>query len=129
MKNKVFSKKTAEQKRRYLGAALKYITEGALDDGMIGQILPKVAIHEQYTVTMFPGYRAFQKAVAHAQTGKVRTSAVFSRSNGGMAAVVITPLKLAGETNSRRAIYIHAPLQQAGKGRKNGQNTQRTYSI
>lgn len=129
LKNKEFMKKTAEQKRQYLGDALRYISDGALDERTIGRILHKVSIHEQYTVAMFSAYPAFQRAVAHAQSEKVRSSAIFSRSSGGAAAVVITPLKSAGEPSGKRLIYIHSPARHRRKGGKYEQTVKRTYSL
>jgi len=118
LKNKVFMRKTGEEKRRHLSAALKYTTGGALDDGTIRRILPKVDIHRQYTVSAFSDSRAFQEAVARTQTEKVLMSAVFSRTGNGTAAVVITPLKSADPKKSKRVIYIYTPILYAGKGAK-----------
>ena len=110
LKNKVFAKKTVLQKRQHLSSTLKYITGGALDDAMIGRIMHEVAIHEQYTVSMYPNYDAFNRAVSRAQAGRVRTSTVYSRNNAITVVAVITPLRSAKTRNSRRAIYILAPL-------------------
>lgn len=129
LKNKVFMQKTAEQKRQYLSAALRYISGGALDDGMIGRILPKISIQEQYTIVAISAYPAFQKAIARAQIGKVRTSTIFLRNKGGAVVVVITPMKSADASIVRRLILIHAPQQNMRKGCTYGQARQRTHSL
>lgn len=110
MKNKVFMQKSTEQKRRYLCDVLGHVGGGVLDRRTIGRILPKVAINKQYAISAFSDNLSFQEAVARAQIGKVRMSVVYSRTAHGATAVVITPLGHAGSKNSKRVIYIHAPI-------------------
>ena len=118
LKNKVFMKKSAGEKRRRLYAVLEHIAGGSLDDVMIGLIIPKVAIHRQYTISAFSDNLAFQKAIARAQTGNSLLSVVYSRAGNGTVAVVITPRKQDNGTKNTRAIYIYSPKLYYRKGVK-----------
>ena len=116
MKNRVFRRKSAEEKRNYLAAVLKHSSGGALDDAAIRRILPNVSIHRQYTVSSFTDNQAFQEAIAHAQTGRTLLSTVFSQADRQPFAVVITPLEQATSMKSLRAIYIFTPNLSYRKG-------------
>ena len=118
MKNKVFTRKTAAEKRRHLSSVLRYAAGGALDDDMIGRILPKVAIHRQYTVSAYSDRLAFQQAVAHARTGNAPLSVVYARSGRGPVTAVITPRETGDVNKSKRAIYICLPNLSYRKGVK-----------
>ena len=109
LKNKLFKLKSAEEKRRRLAAVLRNISGGALDDAMIGRILPIVSIHEQYAVSAFSSNRMFQEAVARSQTGDALLTVVVSRAGRKQAAAVIAPLKQAGSKTCQRAIYVYTP--------------------
>lgn len=119
LKNKAFTRQTNEEKRQHLSAVLKHVTSGSMDDEMIRRILPKVAIHKQYTVSAFSSLRAFQEAVARAQMGSIKHSVLFSQAWYGPIAVIITPLKTNEMKKGRRAIYIYAPNRFVRKGALN----------
>ena len=78
VKNSEFKSKTAEEKQRHLVAVLMDKSGGALDDAMIGYILPKVSIHSQYIVSEFSDNKEFQDAIASAQAGTALLSVVYS---------------------------------------------------
>ena len=118
MRNQTFTKKTADEKRRHLASVLRNGTCGALDDGMIGRILPIVFIHKQYAISVFSDNRTFLESVARAQTGKSKLSIVSSPARHGPVAAVVAPVKASGAKNRRWAICVYAPGRQDKKGGK-----------
>ena len=125
LKNTVFMQKTAEEKRKHLAAVLRYAAGGSLDDEMIGRILPKVAIHRQYTVSAFTEDLAFQEAISHAISERAQISIVYSRIGCSTVAVVIEPRESAAQ--NKWAIFIYSPnpyfrkgMEQWARASKNG---------
>lgn len=116
MKNRIFTQMSAAEKRKILTTVLRNTSNGVLDDGMIGRILPIVSIHKQYTVAAFSNKKAFHEAVARTQTGKGQLSVISSRNGYGRTIAVVTPLRATGPKKHRRAIFIYAPDQYYKKG-------------
>ena len=118
LNNKTFRSIPADDKRRYLAAVLKNSTGGALDDGMIGRIMPNVSIHNQYRVSVYTNERSFWDAVYDAFTGKNLLSVVFAPNKQAPAAAIISPEKAIEPGRGRRAIFICAldPYVRKGAG-------------
>ena len=119
LKNKVFKEMSGTKRRCHLAAILRHSAGGMLSNEMIGRILPKVALHKQYTVSVFAGSRDFQEAVVRAQADETQMHVVFAHggSNAPVAAV-ISPPKMGRTTETRCAILICAPKPYWRKGEK-----------
>ena len=120
MKNSVFSLKSNAEKRLHLGDVLKVFSEGALDDEMIGRILPEVALHKQHTVSVFSCNRRFQKTVAQLQNGQARMTIVSEHVEPGCvpAAALIAPPKQDSANSGTCAILVYVPKPHRRKGAK-----------
>jgi hypothetical protein len=111
MKNRIFMKKSADEKKRYLAAVLMSASGGSLSNSMIRQILSKISIHKQYRVSVFHSRRAYRAALNRALDSDARLRLVPSQHRHGTETVIISPSGDPGCSCRRRTICIFLPNQ------------------
>jgi hypothetical protein len=125
LKNKIFRRKSAAERRRYLSAVLRHGVGGALSEEEIDRILSEVSLNRQYAVSIFLNHISFRETLARILTEENKTfmSVVFSRGGHRRApvAVIVTSAERNG---TKREILVLAP-KYIRKGEKHEQKRQK----
>jgi hypothetical protein len=109
MKNKEFTKKTVAERQNHLIAILKHYSGGALDDAMIGSILPSIAIDKQYTILTFDNIEKLMEEVKRDKSDSSIKIFMFSQAGQPTVAAVLTNRESDRTEKIYRAIHIYAP--------------------